>query len=557
MASLLEAFFFSFSADTRQVREGIDSGRRGAEQLNQSLLHTDEVAGRLGSSFLDLAKSAGALVAGTLALSSIKAMTIASAEQTNELAKQAREYRTNANELLAWQNAATSAGGSAEGFNATLKMLTERFRDPQKGLEALTRAADRFKGLDDFQADRLGARLGLDAGTIAIMRQGSAGVQDMIIRQKELSSITKEDTDTARKFRQQLQDTNTVYDDIRRKVATQVLPILTDFLKFMERITIWTRDNKWFVLSFFGGVAAIITAIYLPAIISATVATFALIAPYLLIGAAIAAVAGLFALAYDDVMNFLAGNKSLLGEMEKRYPIVGDIVRGLIGAFTDLWSGVKIVVQGIIDLFTKGPQAAFDNFVISATAMLDRLADRFPQFANIFNLIAKAISMSADFGMRAWDKFFSALKVWFDWLWGALKFTAGVIGTVAEWLGKAAGWLGKAANDTAGFVLDATGNAPAPAGVTNGPTQVSTSALIAAGRQQVQSAAAAPTNSQTTNSIMNSRTSTTQKTMQVTIPQVTINTQATSADDIAKGFNQSLSEQLRNAHSQFDDGVES
>jgi len=154
--SLLEAFFFSFSADTSGVREGIDAGRTGAENLNETLNQTDETAGRIGRSFIDLAKSAGALIVGTLAFGAIKAMTIASAESTNQLADQARELRISANELNAWQKANINAGGSAESFNATLKTLNERYRDPQKGLEQLIKTAERFKGLNASQADRLG-----------------------------------------------------------------------------------------------------------------------------------------------------------------------------------------------------------------------------------------------------------------------------------------------------------------------------------------------------------------------------------------------------------------
>lgn len=560
--SLLEAFFFSFSADTSAVQEGIDAGNKGAENLNKSLMETDQVGAKVGRTFLDLAKSAGALLVGSLAFASIKAMAIESANATNELADNARALRTNANELAAWQRVAIQNGGTAEGFGNTLKMLSERYRDPQKGLEKLIETAERFKGLSDLKADRLGAQLGLDKGTVEAMRGGSEALRELIRHQKELSTVTQEDLDVAAKYKNQLNDTNTVYEDIRRKIATQVLPLLTAFLRTMEKLTIWMRENKWFVLGFFGAVAAIIAAVYLPAIISATVATLALLAPYILIGAAIAAVAALFALAYDDVMNFLAGNKSLIGEMAKKYPIIGDIVRGLAQAFKYVWDFAKLYLGFIFDLFTEGPTVAFANFKKGIFDIIDTMKTKFPEAAAVFEFIANTVITAISAIGTVWDAIYLGIKTGFEWLFAAFKAVFEIGQKIGGLIAKAFN-IGAAVQEGKDGATGVDGKATTPGkdgkdGKANQPTEKGVKELVIAGQKQVSIAASSPVNAKTSNSITNANSNkTVSKQTNVTVPSVTINTQATSPDDIAKGFSKSLGEQLRSAQGQFDDGVES
>lgn len=550
--NILEAFFFTFQADTRPMREGIDAGRRGANQLNQELNHTEDAAKKISESFLDLAKSAGALVTGVLAFGAIKAMTEASAEATVALAAQARELRTNVDTLNAWQKVAIASGGTAEGLNETFKKLSGMYRDPEK---ALMRIADRFKGISDLHADRLGEMFGIDKGTVQSMRDGAAGLQLLLDHQKALSSVTKEDVDAAKAFKRQLTDTNTVYDDVRRKIATEILPYMTKFLKAMEVITIWARDNKYFVLSFFGAIATIIAGMYIPAMIRAVVATYALLAPYLLVGAAVAAVAAVFALAFDDVMNFLDGNKSVIGDLAKRWPIIGEIVMYFVENIRLLGAVCKAVFGFITDTIMSGPRVALENLNAAFDKILEGVLTRFPALAPVFEIIGEVMRGIATGIGNAWTDLTSIIMgVVKLAVWAAEKL-AGGYKAVKGFFGGAPGQVptvkpyGQVVSDEA--VAQAQVQDGKPGAV--GTPAASVQQVVLIGQQQLAQTNN-PINSLTSNSITNSaKSSNVQRT--VKIDKIEIQTQATDAKGISEGVQKSLTDALISAHDSFDDGV--
>src|SRR5690606_15620348 len=98
----------------------------------------------------------------------------------------------------------------------------------------------------------------------------------------------------------------------------------------------------------FAAIAAVVAAVYLPAMISAAAATLAATWPIIAIGAAIVAAAAAFALIYDDIMNFIDGNDSLIGQLFENYPIVKDMVMGIVDAFRFMGEIVGGVFESLI-----------------------------------------------------------------------------------------------------------------------------------------------------------------------------------------------------------------
>ncbi len=113
----------------------------------------------------------------------------------------------------------------------------------------------------------------------------------------------------------------------------------------------WAGEHKDFVVGFFGAIAAVVAAIYLPAMIAAAAATLAATWPILAIGVAIVAAAAAFALIYDDIMNFIAGNDSMIGQIFEKYPMIKEIVFGLIDAFKQMGSAVGAVFEFIGEMW--------------------------------------------------------------------------------------------------------------------------------------------------------------------------------------------------------------
>lgn len=407
MANVLETFFFLFDSDSKKVDKGLEDSKKKSKDLEKSLQQTDKVASELGKNFVDMVKQGAAAIAATLAVSAIKDMVSASADLTNETRLAAKAAYKGVEDYDAFAKATVAAGGSAEALGSTLHNLGMRTQQP---LNYLLRMSKAFQGLSDMRANRLAGWMGIDAGLVPLLQKGPAAIKALIDRQLELGIVTKKDADVAKAYKDQLRDTNQVYDDIKRKIATAVLPYFTDMLKLMERLSIWVRDNKQFVIAFFAGVAAIIAAVYLPAIISAITATLAFLAPWLLIGAAVAAVAGAFALAYDDVMNFLNGNNSMIGELSKKWPQLGVIVHGFADVIKSLWDVCKDFYDFVIGIFTVGFTQAWTTLKNKAMDAVDSIGEKFPVIGALLYALGKPIAWVTDFFVEHWDEITQAIK---------------------------------------------------------------------------------------------------------------------------------------------------
>lgn len=603
--SVISTFAYLFTADTSDIDKGLKDADKKSDDLKKSLDQTDNAAKKLASSFTDMLKGALAAGAALITWGALKSIAIDSAEATNALDANARALRLDADELATWSGVVERAGGTAEGFQATVRgMLDKGIRDP---LEALGRVADRFKGLNDRQADRLGASLGLDKGTIEAMREGTAGLQKLIDHQRRLGQVTEEQLEVARKFKMQQQDLNTVTDDIRRRIATLVLPILTQWLEKLQNLFLWMRDKKEFVVGFFVAVAAIIGAAFLPAMVRATAATLVFLAPWALLIAQLALVAGAIALVVDDIHAFRNGANSLIGEISKNWPVVGEIVNELCDALEILWDLAKSVFGFLADgLFA--PSQAFDNFGKAIDAVMTRLGERFPYIAEVikgFGTSAQAVSKVV---VSAFELMWSLIRPILDGVAAAFNLIGTGAQGVANLLSSTAMAKQPVANAADARSANSVPPAPAvppkapaftaipttgtpaapraagtqtpaveqiPAGpvlripdakpgaksaepvssVSDSATAIAAARATAAARAVVAQAAAHPLSATTSNSITNMSNSSKSKTVNVETGPITVQTQATDAKGVAEALGKSLKEQMQSANDEFDDGI--
>ena len=342
-----------FDSDASGMKRGTQEAKKGADDLKKSVLETDKAAQDMGDSFLSMVSDAKGSISSLVGLSTVTAGILNEAARVDQLGKFADTIGQNIEEIDAWGQVVARNGGTAEGFQGTLKGLTDsltelqltgagpaadvlaRFgisaRDAGGGLKSafdlLPEIADSFEGLSKAESLKFGQQLGLDQGTILTLQQGRFEVDQMVRRQKELGVATEEDAAIAREFNTAWKDTSQVFSSVFREIGVSVLPVLSDMLVGVQSFVQFMQDNEGLVEGIFSGMAVVLTAKLAPALLS-TVFSPA--------GAAIALIA-LFALLYDDVKAFLAGNDSLIGQISEKYPIVGDIVKSLAGFVSDLF----------------------------------------------------------------------------------------------------------------------------------------------------------------------------------------------------------------------------
>ena len=342
-----------FDSDASGMKRGTQEAKKGADDLKKSVLETDKAAQDMGDSFLSMVSDAKGSIASLVGLSTVTAGILNEAARVDQLGKFADTIGQNIEEIDAWGQVVARNGGTAEGFQGTLKGLTDsltelqltgagpaadvlaRFgisaRDAGGGLKSafdlLPEIADSFEGLSKAESLKFGQQLGLDQGTILTLQQGRFEVDQMVRRQKELGVATEEDAEIAREFNTAWQDTSQVFSSVFREIGASVLPVLSELLIGFREFVQFMQNNEGLVEGIFSGIAVVLTAKLAPALLSTVFSP---------VGAAIALIA-LFALLYDDVKNFLAGNDSLIGQISEKYPIVGDIVKSLAGFVSDLF----------------------------------------------------------------------------------------------------------------------------------------------------------------------------------------------------------------------------
>lgn len=444
MASPAETLFMLFDADTSKLDKGLKNSHDAADKLEDKLEKVDKVAGVLGSSLIELAKGFGAGILAGLAATSIANLVTQTADLTLKSLDAAEALGVNVTELEALDSAAQMSGGQIGAFTQSLGNMSRNLnevastgkgaalpvieqlgisldelkavaKDPIASMELLS---DKFTELSETQAAQLGQKLGMDQGTINLLRQGRTGIAALVAEQKSLFTLTQQDAEAAAKFQDELDRLIRVADGLKRSLATALMPALTWVLEGIRKVVTFIKENQTAVVAFFAIVAGIVLALFLPAILSAVAAVYALIAPFLLVGLAIAAIAAIAALVFDDINAFLTGQDSLIGELAKKWPIIGIAIRDLGLVFEWFKEMVSAAFAFIVDLIESGPAVAFDNLKERVFGVLDSIVARFP----ILNVAISMIKVGVEQAMQA-----------FEYLWGAIKTGAAM---AIDWLAK-------------------------------------------------------------------------------------------------------------------------
>lgn len=234
--------------------------------------------------------------------------------------------------ITAWSNAAEIAGGTADGMQGTMSMLSMSMTEMQvtgqtailpylralgvNMADAAGRArplddvlldlSDRFSGMDRVTANNFGKMMGIDQGTMNLLLQGRKAVEEQIRKQKELHLVTAQDAEQSRKLREAWITLRQEAESLGRSFVAWVTPGLISVFEWLEKVGRWVGENKTAVLSFLTAFAIVVGTAIAPAI-------WAALAPLLLIGGVILGIVAALGLLIDDWATWLNGGKSELG----------------------------------------------------------------------------------------------------------------------------------------------------------------------------------------------------------------------------------------------------
>lgn len=456
MASVIDALLITLGVDS----SGVKSGMAQAENT-------------IAASAKNIMNNILAPLAAALAVGSAFKEYLAGAQAVGNLANTLNE---NQEDMQAWAQAVERAGGDASAFEGSLVSLNSKMLEfaqtgtssaapalAQLGISArdsngnikssidiiseLARVADT---MDPARFQALTSSLGIDSGTLLLLKQGSISVDELVARQKLLGVYTAEDSAIATKMGNAIKDLMQVLKSISTVIMRFVLPPLTWLTDKMVEFVLFIREHEVFLRAVISGIAAVLTAVLLPAMIK--IGAAALANPLTWIFIAVAAAVLAVSLLIEDLYVYIKGGKSSLGEfwsmfgsgeeiaaklsnvwakLKDIFLVIIEYVKGSIPyilQWIGVFAGAAVIIKTILLIgagisniigFVKGVITAWQIF----TALIA---------ANPIGAVLTAITIALMLIVQNWDKIKEAAGIALDWINEKLASFKGFLQNLAE-----------------------------------------------------------------------------------------------------------------------------
>ena len=573
MASILETFYILFESNAEKVRLEADALVASGERVAQRLGAVETSASSMGKAIADSGKlgrfeiseldrtlayfnthlihqlvDLASGFAGLFALEKIGEGFFNTAEMVDQLGHVSKELGINVSDLDAWNKTVQRNGGTAEAFEGSLRALAARLAAVEVGtaksqgavkylhelginaadahgkmlplLDILPRIADAFQGKSAQETSGIGRHLGLDPATILTLQSGRQAIEDMIAHEKSLGVVTAENVEVVAKFKDAWQDLHDTLEGGALTALDDILPIITDLIRAFD----FLYAHKTFIVSLFETIAAVVTTVYGPAMWAAARATLAATWPWLLLAAAILVAA----LAFDDIRNYIAGNNSALGEMVKKYPELGAVLKDIGNVAKVAW-----------DTFAAGAREAMAVLLL----VVEALTNPRKAFAD-FNANISKIWTNFSQQMAAVIAQFPGLSQAFDAVWKVFQRIGGDIEGVFDKIGGAIGRVERFAGITG------PGTAPrpviGPGGIPGYPDLGPAQAGFRAGNSPIMSQSSFSLSGQSPPANVT-----------VTVGDINVNAPNADAATAARLMHEGLTDKITQALTHFDTGVRS
>lgn len=332
-------------------------------------------------------------------------------------------------------------------------------------------------------------------------------------------------------------------------IMNSALPALTKVLSWVQTFVKFCQENKNIVVGFFTAVATILMGKYIHAMKLASISTWTTLFPIIAIIAVIALLAAAFAIVYDDIMNFIDGNDSMIGRILEKYPRLKIVILALWETFKKLFEYLKVIVGVVADIVVAGWNVmasglkAYVKFLINCISVI---AGWGKSFAGVFTTVTDAIVDA------------------FNWMW---KQVEKILGWVTKGIDSVKGVWESAKNlfssddDDEVTVTQKVERKLTDDGKleytipedNQGSEQFSTRQSIAQANAQLDAIANNAMNPITSQAISNR--SSVKNESNVSIGEIKVETQATDAQGMASGVKDALQDQLADFNQQNSTGV--
>lgn len=535
---------------TKGIKTAIDEAK-AQEHLQKELSETGSKYQEAGSSVAGFATKALGAVGIVMSIGSIFAESVSRSQEIETLDKLGKQIGVATADVDAFSGAIAELGGSRESAQADLSAMANAFGNTKDSMEKVLQTADKVQGMSFDKAKKTLEGMGVsDEKTIELMMKGRKELERTMGIQKEYSGISKESIESSIKFNSAMAKFQQSSGLLKNSFLEMVIPALSKGLEWLTKLVTFCKENKNIVVGFFTAVATILMGKYIHAMKLASISTWTTLFPIIAIIAVIALLATAFAIVYDDIMNFIDGNDSMIGRILEKYPQLKIIILALWETFKKLFEYLKVIVGVVADIVVAGWELmasglkAYVKFLINCISVI---AGWGKSFAGVFTTVTDAVVGA------------------FEWMWEQVEKIIGWVNTGLDAVKN--GW--KSAKEFFGFGDDEeiTVNQNVERKVNdNGeieyaiPQEKSQTTQqppvrhsIAQANAQLDAIANNAMNPITSQAISNQ--SNVKNESNVSIGEIKVETQATDAQGVASGLSNALQDEIANVNQQHSSGL--
>lgn len=382
MATIIDALVVTLGLDSSSFQQGEKDVGEGLKKIRDDAGSTAkdmEARGKQAASFVSAIKSELiGLFAVVTAGKGLTSFITDSITGTAALGRFAANLGMSARELDGWGTAAEAFGGTAEGVRASMQHIaggiqqfaltgesdlipifrsmgvavsdsSGKVRDYR---EIMLDVADKLKGMSAQEALSFGKMLGLDDGTITLLRQGRVAVTDLVGQMTKASGITDQSVEASQKAQKSWAIFNQQMRGIGQTIFNELAPALEVAVAWLTDLSQWVTSHHDQVVMFFAAAAAGATAFAL--------ATIEIWGPIVLIAGAIAALAAGVTYLWQEWQTWTNGGKSSLGDLFQVATDVFNAIRAVVAEnidtvkklFFDWFEAVKSIFAFVVALAT-------------------------------------------------------------------------------------------------------------------------------------------------------------------------------------------------------------
>lgn len=535
-------------------KKGIETGNSEVDtqkRVQDELDKTNKKYQEVGNSVTGFVKKALGAVGIVMSIGSIFAESVSRSQEIETLDKLGKQIGVATADVDAFSGAIAELGSSRESAQADLSAMAKSFGNTKDSMEKVLQTAGKVQGMSFDKAKKTLEGMGVsDEKTIELMMKGRKELERTMGIQKEYSGISKESIESSIKFNSAMAKFQQSSGLLKNSFLEMVIPALSKGLEWLTKLISFCKENKHLVVGFFTAISTILLGKYIYAMKLASISTWATFLPIIAIIAVIALLAAAFALVYDDIMNFIEGNDSMIGRIFEKYPMVKTVILALWEAWKAYFEYLKAVVKVVTDIVVAGwdlMASGLKAYVKYLLSCISVIAGWGKSFAGVFNTVSDAV-VSA-----------------FEWMWEQVEKIIGWVNTGLNAVKN--GW--KSAKEFFGFGDDEeiTVNQNVERNVNdNGEIeyaipqeeskavqQPSVRHSIAQANAQLDAIANNAMNPITSQAISNQ--SNVKNESNVSIGEIKVETQATDAQGMASGVKDALQDQLADFNQQNSTGV--